>query len=81
MESGKQELYRMVFKEYPDVMDVKQVSAALDVSTKMVYRLIRDGAISSLKIGREFRIPKVAIMRYLNVFGSAGKEPAQTMTQ
>jgi len=59
-----------VFKEYPDVLDVKQVSKVLGVSTKTVYRLLREGALDSLKIGREFRVPKVVVMKYIKVFGS-----------
>jgi excisionase family DNA binding protein len=63
-----QEIYRAVFKDYPDVLDVKQVSQLLSVSTKTVYRLLRNGDLDSLKIGREFRIPKVNVMRYVKVF-------------
>ena len=68
MELNTNEIYRVVFKEYPDVMDVKQVSKLLGVSTKTVYRLLREGAMDSLKIGREFRIPKVNVMKYVGVF-------------
>ena len=69
--TSSQEIYRSVFKEYPDVLDVKQVSKLLGVSTKTVYRLLRDGTIDSLKIGREFRIPKVNVMRYVRVFNTS----------
>lgn len=69
MNVSPNEIYRIVFKEYPDVMDVKQVSKLLGVSTKTVYKLIRDGSLSSLKVGREFRVPKVNVMRYVKVFG------------
>ena len=64
------------FKEYPDVLDVKQVSILLGVSTKTVYRLLREGSLASLKIGREFRIPKVNVMKYIKVFGSPLSEQA-----
>ena len=70
MDFSTQEIYRVVFKEYPDVLDVKQVSTLLGVSTKTVYRILRDGTLDSLKIGREFKIPKVNVMRYVKVFGS-----------
>ena len=70
MDSYTQEIYKNVFKEYPDILDVKQVSTILGVSTKVVYRLLNEGSISSLKIGREFRIPKVNVMRYVKIFGS-----------
>ena len=71
-----QEVYRATFKDYPDVLDVKQVSTLLGVSTKVVYRLLRDGSIVSLKIGREFRVPKVNVMRYVKIFSSPIYEQA-----
>ena len=67
------EIYRVVFKEYPDVMDVKQVSKLLGVSTKTVYKLIRGGSLTSLKVGREFRVPKVSVMRYVKILGNVGE--------
>jgi len=70
MELCTQDVYKSVFKEYPDVLDVKQVSTLLGVSTKVVYRLLRDGSIVSLKIGREFRVPKITVMKYVKIFGS-----------
>ena len=73
---SKQEIYRIVFKDYPDILDVKQVSTLLGVSTKTVYRLLREGTLDSLKIGREFRVPKVNVMKYVKVFGSALCEQA-----
>ena len=78
MELCTQELYKAVFKEYPDVLDVKQVSDALGVSTKVVYRLVRNGSIVSLKVGREFRIPKVNVMKYVKIFGSPLYEQLMT---
>ena len=45
MEISTQEMYRIVFKEYPEVLDVKQVSQLLGVSTKTVYKLIKEGSL------------------------------------
>ena len=64
------EIYRVVFKEYPDILDVKQVSRLLGVSTKTVYRILGNGELESLKVGREFRVPKVNVMKYIKIFGS-----------
>ena len=47
MELCTQDIYRSVFKEYPDVLDVKQVSVLLGVSTKVVYRLVNTGSLAS----------------------------------
>ena len=73
--TNAQDIYRAVFKGYPDVLDVKQVSSILSVSTKTIYRLLREGKIESLKIGREFRIPKVMLLRYIKVIGASPCNP------
>lgn len=65
-----QNIYNIVFKGYPDVMNVKQASELLDVSTKTVYKQIKEGKLQCIKVGREFRIPKVNIMKFINVFNA-----------
>ena len=55
----------IVLKNYPDVMDIEQMCQILSVSTKTGYKLIKEGKISCLKIGRSFRIPKINIKNYL----------------
>jgi excisionase family DNA binding protein len=71
MDNNTHDLYNVVFKDYPDVMDVKQVSQLLGVSTKTVYGLIRKGSLLGVKVGREFRIPKMPLMKYMKIFGSS----------
>ena len=51
--------------QYPDVLNVVQVSELLRVSTKSVYKLVNDKIIPSLRIGRAYRIPKRSLLRYL----------------
>ena len=60
-------LYRLMLKDYPDVMDIGQMCEALGVSTKTGYKLLKDGKIEYLKIGRAYRIPKAHILRYLKI--------------
>jgi excisionase family DNA binding protein len=74
MDINAHDIYRAVFKEYPDVLNVKQVSALLGVSAKVVYRALNNGSLASLKIGREFRIPKITLMKYVKLFGSPSSE-------
>lgn len=59
----------IVLKDYPDVMDIEQMCQILSVSTKTGYKLIREGKIACLKIGRSFRIPKANIKKYLLAVG------------
>lgn len=37
------------------------------ISTKTGYKLLKDGKIEYLKIGRAYRIPKAHILRYLKI--------------
>ena len=74
MELHTQDVFNTTFKTYPDVLNVSQVSEILGVSTKTVYRLLRQNTISSLRVGREFRIPKIQLMRYVRIFDSPMQE-------
>jgi len=67
VEINVQDIYRVVFKGYPDVLDVKQVSEILGVCQKTVYRLIADGSLPMLKIGRQYRITKVNVLKYMKM--------------
>ena len=41
--------YRLMLKDYPDVMDIGQMCEALGVSTKTGYKLLKDGKIEYMK--------------------------------
>ncbi len=51
--------------EYPDILNVEQVARILDVSTKTVYKLLREKRIRSFKSGREFRIKRERLSEYI----------------
>lgn len=42
---SQRDAYKLMLKEYPDVMDIAQMCQILDVSTKTGYRLILDDTI------------------------------------
>ena len=63
-----QDIYQNTFRSYPDLLNVPQVSEILGVSTKTVYRLLQQNAFASLRVGREFRIPKIYLMQYVQIF-------------
>lgn len=70
MEENTQGIYFMTLKEYPDVMNVKQVGKLLGLSAQTVYNLISDGALPAFKVGRSLRISKLLLMKYMKIFGS-----------
>jgi len=55
-----------LLNEYKDMMTVKELSQALRVGKNIAYYLVNQGIIPSLKIGREYRIPKQYLIDYLN---------------
>jgi len=68
------EAYRLTLREYPDVLNVVHVGEILGVCTKTVYKLIKDGEISYIKIGRGYRVPKVMLLEYLKVIQKSNKD-------
>jgi excisionase family DNA binding protein len=54
-----------MFHTYPDVMSVKQLCKALDISCTTAYGLLREGNLHCLKVGRSYKIPKVNLIKYL----------------
>lgn len=55
-----------IFKDYPDVVSVEQLMEMLQIGQVLAYKLVKSGAIKARKIGREYKIPKVNIVAYLN---------------
>ena len=65
---SRREAYRLMFTDYPDVVDVMQMCRMLGgISTRTGYKLLNSGQIQSYKIGRAFKIPKINVMLYLGV--------------
>lgn len=61
------EMYNVILSDYPDVMNIEDMSKALSISTKTSYKLIREGKITAMKVGRTYRIPKIHLLNYLQI--------------
>ena len=61
------EAYQTILKDYPEIMSVEETSAALGVSTKTVYKMLKNGTIQTMKVGRAYRIPKVHLLSFLKI--------------
>lgn len=55
-----------MFENYPDVVSVKQMQEMLCISKNVAYSLIKDGRISTVKIGRVYKIPKKNIVKFID---------------
>ena len=55
-----------MFSNYPDVIDVPTLREMLGgISKKLVYRLLAEGEIQSIRIGRSYKMPKVSVIEFL----------------
>ena len=52
MSLSQKDAYTMIFKEYPDVVSVTQMSKMLGISEKSAYRLLKKNCIEHFKVGR-----------------------------
>lgn len=59
--------YNLFLKEYPDVLTTKDLQNILGISGKTVFRLLHSGQIKSIRVGRNFRIPKIYLLQYLGL--------------
>lgn len=59
------ENYELMFTEYPDIVNVPQLREMLDIGVNLAYELVRQKKIQSLKVGREYKIPKRNVIAYL----------------
>ena len=48
-----------------DVITVKELSKILRIGINGTYDLVRTGKIKSIRVGRQFRIPRKSVLEYL----------------
>lgn len=66
---NQQEAYDLLFQDFPDVVNISDMCEMLGgISNKTAYRLLQENKISYFKIGRIYKIPKINIIMYLNLF-------------
>lgn len=66
---------------YPAALNVKETAEILRVSTKTVYKLIAEGKLPAVKVGRENRIAKSELIKYLRQGEKAASHPVMTFTK
>ena len=54
------------FDRLPLVLSVSQVAQILSLGRDTTYGLVRSGHIRSVRVGRQYRVPKAAVMEYLS---------------
>lgn len=54
------------FEDYPIVLRIDDLMCILSIGRSAAYHLVRSGMIRSIKIGKSYRIPRDAVVEYLN---------------
>jgi len=54
-----------MFTNYPDVLSTEDLAKMLDIGITLTYKIIKEGKIPSVKIGRAYKIPKACVISYL----------------
>ena len=54
-----------MFKDYPDILNQKQLAEALGVCEKTARKLLREGKIGYKKIGSRYLVPKRCLIDYV----------------
>ena len=60
------ESYTLMFTDYPDIVNLTQMRKMLGgISNSLAYRMLREKKIKSKKVGREYKIPKINVIKYM----------------
>lgn len=58
-------IYRSL-EELPLVLRVEDLMSVLDIGRNTAYELVRSGQIDSIRVGRQLRITKQALVAFMN---------------
>ena len=56
-----------MFSNYPDVVSVQDVQAMLHIGRNAAYALLQSGAISTVRVGKRYIIPKASVVDFLGL--------------
>lgn len=59
------EAHEIMFTDYPDVVDIKELSEMLGICTKKARELVRDGIIPALPCSKCYKIAKIEVINYM----------------
>ena len=56
----------IMFADYPDIVNLEQMRNMLGgISSTLAYKIFKTNIIKSKKVGREYRIPKINVIKYM----------------
>ena len=58
--------YNNMFLQYPDAVTIQQVIEMLNIGKNKAYELIQNGTIQTVRTGKKYIIPNVAVIQFLS---------------
>ena len=58
-------ILKKIFSNYPDVVSLPDLMKMLNIGRNTAYGLLQNGEVKSIKVGKQYRIPKQYIIEYL----------------
>ena len=62
-------------KQLPEMMTVYDVALLFQLSEKTIRRMIHDGRLEAVQVGRTWRIPKQAIYNFIELNRTSNEPP------
>jgi excisionase family DNA binding protein len=57
--------YETLFSEYPAVVQVEDIQNMLCIGRNVAYRILKEGKIKTIKVGKRYIIPKKSVIEFL----------------
>lgn len=57
-----------MFENYKDILTFNEVCSVLRMGKNSVYKLLQNGSIKSIKVGKKYFIPKSFLIDFINSF-------------
>lgn len=54
-----------MFKDYPDVITIDELTKMLHIGKNTAYSLVKDKVIKNVRVGKKYLIPKCYVIEYL----------------
>lgn len=59
------DMYSSIFKDVPDIVNVHEMATLLGIGLTLAYSLVKSGIIPCRKVGREYKIAKFSLIKFL----------------
>lgn len=65
MDNRLEEAYKVMFTEYGDVVNPRDISKMLGICMKSTYALLHSGEIPKIPCGRTIKVAKLEVIKYV----------------